>query len=37
MMTEIEFAIEPIELAIEDFFKYLDYDRIQCIDDLLES
>ena len=28
MMTEIEFTVEPIELAIEDFFEYHDFDSI---------
>ena len=37
MMTEIEFTVEPIELAIEDFFEYHDFDRIQCVDDLMEQ
>ena len=37
MMTEIEFTVEPIELAIEDFFEYHDLDRIQCVDDLMEQ
>ena len=37
MMTEIEFTVEPIELAIEDFFEYLDLDRIQCVDDLMKQ
>ena len=36
-MTEIEFTVEPIELAIEDFFEYYDLDRIQCVDDLMEQ